>query len=373
MQIYFDNIIFNLQKAGGISVYWMEMILRVSRQSKFSPAYIEVEHESKNIFRKILTIKNSKITLKAINIPFVTRYFPVKLEVKDALFIFHSSYLRFCKSKNAINIATIYDCTYELYGSGLSRIVHIFQKKYLLKRADLVICISTNTKNDLLRLYPTIEEKKLKVVHLAAGDDFYPIQKNLKFVDRSGVLNSHKYIIFVGSRANYKKFDLVLDALFLMKEYSLLVVGGGDMSLFEINRIESISNRVKHIKSPSVEELNIYYNNALCLLYPSQYEGFGIPILEAMKSGCPVIATHSSSVPEVAGKAALLMKEVSAKQIVKQVKKLENLEFRRKMIQLGLAQSRRFSWDRCFKETMGVYDKAINNRLRDDTLKSKLI
>mgnify|MGYP006099482547 FL=1 len=121
---------------------------------------------------------------------------------------------------------------------------------------------------------------------------------------------------------------MLLDVLSCLIDYQLVVIGGKGFNSFEKEKIKKLKLDVTHFQGVSGEELNIIYNNAFCLLYPSAYEGFGIPITEAMKSGCPVISTNYSSIPEVAGDAALLIDEVTADNIVTEVRKLEDPVFR---------------------------------------------
>ena len=117
-----------------------------------------------------------------------------------------------------------------------------------------------------------------------------------------------------------------------------------------------------HYQGISAEDLNILYNNAFCLLYPSSYEGFGIPVLEAMRAGCPVVSTNLSSIPEVAGDAGLLVNNIKVEEFVKEIEKLEDNEFRDKIIAKGLEQSKKFSWDRCFEETFEFYKEVVGKK-----------
>ncbi|HDW2027942.1 TPA: glycosyltransferase, partial [Enterobacter ludwigii] len=120
-----------------------------------------------------------------------------------------------------------------------------------------------------------------------------------------------------------------------------------------------IPGRYKHLGRVSDEELNSIYNRVFCLLYPSLYEGFGIPVIEAMRSGCVVIAVNVSSIPEVAGDAAILLDDPHPAAIAHALKELENQLFYNKLRNNGFTQAKKFSWEKCYKDTLAIYKECL--------------
>ncbi|MFT6797695.1 MAG: glycosyltransferase involved in cell wall biosynthesis, partial [Maribacter sp.] len=110
-----------------------------------------------------------------------------------------------------------------------------------------------------------------------------------------------------------------------------------------------------HYHGVSNEKLNEFYNLAHCLLYPSSYEGFGLPLLEAQKAGCPIIATNTSSIPEVVEQSGILIDEISSTKIVEGVLKLSDKDFRKERIEHGILNAKRFNWNKTFNETLDFY------------------
>jgi len=358
MNIFFDNIIYSLQRTGGGSVYWTELLKRFCSTNE-NLFFVEQAGKENNLFRKYLNIQNNILIEKKLPL-FITRFLPLTISIKQKS-IFHSSYYRYSNSTNAINVLTIHDFTAEYFMTGVRHNVNYIQKKQAIKKADGIICISENTKNDLLNLHPWINENRIKIIHNGASDNFFPLEKS-----GTGILPDNfikrPYILYVGHRTmQYKNFDVAIKTLHKLPEEIILAVAGEPFTSKEKRMIqaEDLSNRIQLVERPGIKELNILYNYAYCFLYPSSYEGFGIPVIEAMKAGCPVVALNKSSIPEVAGDAAILVDDASPALFAQAIRSIDGK--RNDLTRKGIKQAKNFSWDRCFNEVYGFYRELYEN------------
>lgn len=335
--IYLDGIIYSLQKYGGISTYFSE-IYNGLKKNKIECELILYETPSQHFDNRKLKLSKKR---------FLERYKNLKNIPEGS--IFHSSYYRVSNQRNVI---TLYDFTYEKFQKKLSDKIHFFQKRNAIKNSDVIICISENTKMDLLHYYPESANKKIFVTHLAASKNFF--NKGLSFNSRI----SNPFILFVGARATYKNFIELVKSMKNFPDLKLYIIGGGNFTKEEMGMLDKYcKNNFKHFKNLDNKELNNLYNSAICLVYPSKYEGFGIPVIEAMNSGCPVIASNSSSIKEIATGSAILLEECNSINLTSAINKIlikQNFEHYKK---LGLKNSLNFSWDKTVKETIECYSK----------------
>ena len=222
--------------------------------------------------------------------------------------------------------------------------------------SDYVICISENTKKDLLKFCPKVDPSKLYVIYNGVSDDYHPI---LNKAEIQFDIPDSSYVLFVGNRASYKNFALAVNSL-INTPYSLVVVGKS-LSKSESDFVYSklSSDRVFVYSNINNAQLNILYNHAFCLLYPSSYEGFGIPVLEAQKAGCPVIAYNASSIPEIIGAKPLLLNNLCVEEIHDMLRLLENKEVRKRIIDLGLENAKKYTWDNMYNQVINLYKKAL--------------
>lgn len=330
MFVIYDDIIKDLQTSGGISVYW--------------------DNLKKHLEKKITSLSfNGKNNNRDLNlIVSIQRYLYFRLDL-DHDHIFHSSYYRISKNRKSKNVVTVHDFVYEYYSSGLKKFIHTFQKKNAILNADRIICVSENTKKDLLKFYPQVKKNTIKVIYHGVGNEFFKINNNL-----SNKMLNLRSLIFVGKRGGYKNFEIVLKILSGNLDFNLIIVGGGTITKNEKLRLKKIS--YKHYLNPTNSELNNLYNNSFALIYPSLYEGFGFPIIESLKAGCPVICNDGSSTKEIGNKYVLKGK-MNESFIVKSLNKLKNEEFREKLIHNGIKYASSYTWENTAKETLNLYEE----------------
>lgn len=354
MNIYIDNIIFYLQKSGGISVVWEELLKRFFH-SNLDVRCLEYNKVPNNLNYTLIKDIIKRNYLKG-NIISLLRYFPIKLPKSNNRFIFHSTYYRYCQNRNAINITTVHDFTYERYSKGIRRWIHCYQKYKAILKSDYVVCISENTKKDLIKYVPSFPEDRIRVIYNGVSDNF----KKLDNWQRGFVpYERYSYLLFVGAREGYKNFRFLVEAI----EGSCynLVIAGASLSYQELELLNNCKCNYYYAGRVSEEELNYLYNGAYALIYPSSYEGFGIPVIEAQRACCPVIAFNSSSIPEIIGDRTTLLNELSSRELNIKLNILKDTNIRNTIIEKGLQNSLRFNWDMTYNKLIELYNEAYRN------------
>lgn len=357
IKLVIDNIVYSIQKIGGISLVFYELSSRFMRDPRYEVRFIESKNAEDNYYRRLLNISNLFL-IRYIKQPIIIfRYLNPKLGIKGP-YIFHSSYYRTSRDKNAINVTTVHDFTYERSNKkDLATLVHIWQQKRAVAHSDIIICISENTKRDLLYYYKDVDKRKVFVVYNGVSDEF---KKLHSINDDILPFKRGTYCIYVGVRRQYKNYKLAIESL-INTDYNIVLVGS-PLNEEEIHFLnDSIgSNRYICFSNVPNERLNQLYNGAFCLLYLSSYEGFGIPCVEAQKAGCPVIAYNASSIPEVICNKEILCNELTIEEVRRKMCLLEQSEYRARIISEGLEFANRFSWDKCYSELTNIYFNAMS-------------
>lgn len=363
MNVVFDNIIFSLQRIGGVSIYWYELTSRFFEKwgkedgnIVFLNSY--AEYDDNILHSKLEYIKYNQIREPNKGYLFgkLRRFLPVaNLPAKS---VFHSSYMRTSCQKDVLNIITVHDLAYEysIAQKGMKRLIHLYFKKKSILNADGIICISENTRTDLFKFYPQVTKSKVRVIYNGVSDSYY--KHNDAFIDN--------YILFVGDRKPYKNFDFVVKVVSNLRDFRLIVAGGNKLSKAELNFLDtSLKDRFEIRDRLTDEQLRGLYNNAHCLLYPSSYEGFGIPVVEAIRCGCPVITMKNSSLPEVLGLNGLYLDMLSVDSCIIYINKLRDVNFRKTYVSDCIKHVSKFSWDKCYEETFDFYKYTYKLKFED--------
>ncbi|WP_086868377.1 glycosyltransferase family 4 protein [Kosakonia pseudosacchari] len=352
MNVIVDGIVYSLQKHGGISVYFNELIKNICFFSDIDLNLILYPNNS----HALKEIDLFNVSCTKYRSRFLERYRNVSFSnmQNNKKSIFHSSYYRIGCARNLLNVTTVHDFIYEKYFRGYKKSIHAWQKRHAVLHSDYIICVSENTRNDLLNFYPEVDPSKIQVIYNGVGEHFHLLK------DDSKKKQKNDYVIYIGSRYGYKNFETAVTSVSLDECLQLYIIGGGELNAFEVDLLnKKLPQRYKFLGFTNDSALNELYNNAFCLLYPSLYEGFGIPALEAMKAGCPVIAMDSSSIPEVCGNAAILVKENSPEAFSLALNKLKKGNFRKDLIEKALLHAENFSWNKMANETISLYKRLL--------------
>ncbi len=256
-----------------------------------------------------------------------------------------------------------------------------FMQKYQLRTATKIIAVSKATKDDLIRSIK-IDQKKINVVHEGYDKEKFKIQ-NSKFKINQSIkkynLIYHNYFLFVGTVQPRKNLERIIKAFAITqlrsgskdsvrshnRGVSLIIAGSkGWLSdeIYQLPKKLGIEDSVKFLGYVPDKDLAPLYAGALAFLFPSLFEGFGLPILEAQACGCPVITSNLSSMPEVAGSGAILVNPFDIGDIVEGMKRVNNQDTRNKIIKAGFDNIKRFSWEKCAKETLEVLKTVISDK-----------
>lgn len=355
-RVIFGPEIWSLQSEGGISRYFQQLIKGLSESG---------------ISGQILTNKNSNSRLETIDLEnFQFRrlenskhfYGEISKILGDEIDgnVYHPTYYskdlvksRLPKSKVVL---TVFDMISELFPERKPRFRKVVDEKRIsVNNADHILSISEQTKKDLIRIYE-VPEEKISVTYL--GSDLHLLPE----VEGVGA-EEKEFILYVGKRGGYKNFSNFVIAFshskMLMTNFRIIAVGGGDFSSGELLEFQKLgmADKVIHMDANDYE-LAMLYRKAACLVYPSIYEGFGLPPVEAMSLNCLVIASSGGSIPEICKNAAEYFEPRNIDSIEHALTgALQDEQRANQMREQGLFIAKSFTWDRTVLDTVNIYKR----------------
>ncbi|MDR2017475.1 MAG: glycosyltransferase family 4 protein [Syntrophobacterales bacterium] len=373
LKVIYTHDIFAFQRFGGISRYFVEIIKRIpletAKISVFAGLHV-------NEYLKILSdaqVRGLKVPVfgggaRAYMILNALMYYTrsmvndlaqrMWLRTDPETVVHLSNYSSSLPRTKVKMVVTAYDMIQELFPQiypGYRVITQL--KKVSFERADRIIAISECTKKDLVRFFG-VEESKVTVIHLGN-----PLEHIIP-IEPANIAGA-PYILYVGERAGYKNFEALILAYArsskLKANFELVLFGGGTLTPSERKRFGEMGvAQFVHHTGGEDSLLAGYYRNARAFVWPSLYEGFGIPLLEAMGSRCPVVCSNAGPMPEVVGDAGIYFDPASAEELqgVLETVLFDNTLLEEKM-ELGLKRAAEFSWDRAARETVDLYRSLV--------------
>ena len=363
MRIFYDGYVYKVQSAGGINRYFANLIKRLP--DHFVPLLTTCKdyvldypaHPNLQGF-KFKPVRPLRVSSR------VEKYYFRYVEAGVNYDVAHPTYYSLLTRRELAAyrrpvVLTVWDMIHERFTNQFrdGELV-VEMKRKAIEAAQSIICISENTKKDLLEYYPHVTQKPVRVTHLASELD-----ESMGYGPE--MIPRRPYFLFVGARAGYKNFSNLLTAFARVanghQDLTLCVVGTPFTAAEQRDIAEmKLSERVEHYGRASDTQLAKLYRQSIALVYPSLYEGFGIPVVEAMACGAAVIASNHASLPEVLGSAGLLFDPAVDDLADILLSLVENPAERERLVALGRERAHDFSWDRTAAQTIDIYHSVVD-------------
>ncbi len=353
------------EKSGGVKQY-IESVTRAIIENVSLSNELYIFHNNgmgyfdcsqKGNVKEIIMKPNNKVICDFLLCPYYVNKYQL-----DAIIFPKNVVPFFLKSKT---IVVVHDLAYFMPEYGAYPFLDtVYMKKMLkssCKRADMIVAVSKNTKNDIIRILG-VEPTKIKVVHEAADTKYRIIMDRKKLEEFMKKYNlKNRFILFTGGispRKNLIRLMKAFQNVSAVITHDLVITGGcGWKNKRELEILES-NRRLKRIGFVPEDEMPYLYNLADIFIYPSLYEGFGLPVLEAQACGVPVIASNVSSIPEVGGNSVCYVNPNSTESIADAILKVSlDKKYKKSLVKRGFRNIKRFSWKKAAKKTLDLFEK----------------
>jgi glycosyltransferase involved in cell wall biosynthesis len=368
MKVAYDPQIFAMQVYGGVSRYFFEIASRIANRSGVqvsitAPMHVNayLERVPQGLVSGFRAPKTDRLRMPVRGLSMLIGDWMLRAQAPD---IVHETYYFPYRlgPRRARRVLTIYDMIHERFASNFPHANRVARYKALAaERADHIICISESTRRDAIEILG-LHPDKTSVIHLG-----FEIMNSDRENAENLVLPTNKpFLLYVGNRGGHKNFLGLLEAYAtsppLRAGYGLICFGGGAFNRDELeatHRLGLDSSQVMQLGG-SDHLLSRLYQRASAFIYPSLYEGFGLPLLEAMSYDCPVVCSKTSSIPEVVGDAGEYFEPRDIESMRLAIERIvESSDHRELLVAKGRERLKCFSWDRCAAETLDIYRKLI--------------
>ncbi|HEY3548225.1 MAG TPA: glycosyltransferase family 1 protein [Propionicimonas sp.] len=362
LRVGFDDQIFRAQRRGGASKYFVELFTRLPRHG-VEPVILTGPTRNLHLAesglvpaappRGAIADRAEWFTWRLAGYPIIAP------EPRPAIDLMHHTFTQrsYLRRWSGPRVVTVFDMTPELFPQYFRLGNPHFAKRRYCEQSDAIIAISQNTAEDMLRLYSPSLRNKTTVVPIAVGEEF--------FEDGPGTLDlPERYLLYVGTRTGYKHFDTALEAFRLLADddpgLSLVVVGGGPWRKDEQEAIAATghADRISRL-APADGQMPELYRRASVFVFPSVYEGFGLPTVESLAAGTPAVVADASCSREVGGDAAQYFTPLDAAGLAATIRRAESDDERARVRIAGPERARLFDWDRVARETAEVYRSLV--------------
>ncbi|MBO0937941.1 glycosyltransferase family 4 protein [Fibrella sp. HMF5335] len=362
MKILFDHQTFSIQSYGGISRYFDRLINGINATG-CNQASLAIRWSDNNYIDKPLPLLSAKFKGRGRLLYIANQRYSRQIIRRGNFDLLHATYYDpyFLKEiDHRPFVITIHDMIHERLHSQFAELQldHYIEGKHILaQKAAAIITVSEYTKHDIITLLG-VDAARVHVIHHASS---------LPTLHNKTLAPSHEpYLLFVGSRGHYRNFGGLLVAISLLKNHSnlnLICAGGGAFTDRELQQIKELGliTRVKQQAFHTDDVLASLYAAASAFVFPSLYEGFGIPILEAFSCGCPCILSRTSSLPEVAQTAAVYMDPTDPQDMALVISTLlADQALQTELVEKGYQRLQAFSWTKAVDQTLAVYQSVLD-------------
>jgi glycosyltransferase involved in cell wall biosynthesis len=359
VRVLFDHRIFLMQSHGGVSRYFIELIRELAKLPDVKPLVFAGLHASRILVQQKHTLGARVVGFR---LPFGVGHSPILSLFNSVLFslhirktqpdAYHATYYHHFDTKyRPPLIITVHDMIAEIFGGALGpRDPTIGRKRLCAEAASKIICVSESTRRDFSKIYPDLAGKATVVHH---GSAFHGEPSSERPLEEP-------YLLYVGQRCCRKNNDLLRSVMpRLQSPRPKLVYFGGQPASRRELMDAPVTNAI-YVSGDSDDDLATWYRHASMLVYPSLYEGFGMPPLEAMQAGCPVVCSNTSSLPEVVGDAGFLLDPADVALWATSIDHIRSDRLlRESLVGKGKERARQFSWRACAQSCAQIYASAV--------------